>query len=742
VTPQQWQRLKTLYAAAENCAIHEQAALLDQVEAEDPAMCAQLRALLAERTQTDDFPEQPVAQNGDPATTGNSLSHTMPSPASTGDLLEAGKLLAGRFRIIRFIASGGMGAVYEAEDMELGERVALKTIHTEMAANPRMLLRFKKEIQLAKRISHPNVCRIHDLGIDESTSESLAFLTMELILGETLAQHLHANRLTIDEVENIAMQVAAGLSAAHKAGVVHRDLKSRNVILSEEGSQFRAVITDFGTAHATTSERDSPTLTKTGEILGTPDYMAPEQLQGEPTSPATDIYSLGIMLFEMVTGRHPFMADTPIGAALKRLQEPPPSPRLYVPQVPSRWERAILRCLQRDPAARFQSAGDLVKFLETERLPARNTARPALKRPRAFFAIVAVASLLIALTAWILWERHAVLPRTGEPAAGHTSSAPDIARIHYEKGRFFWDQRTQDSFLKATEEYRKAIEADPNYAPAYSGLAWVVAMQSGFKEPKLVFPEARTYANQAIKLNDKLPLAHAALAFVNFYYDWDWGKAESEFKKAIELDPGYASAHSNYAILLLVRNRFNEARAQAELAEKADPVSAAVATGLGRIYFWSGHYREAIEQFQDVLSMHPQFMEAHLSLASAMAATGNLDAATRQISYVLSQSDTLDSSALANLGYMYTKTNERQLARAMLVRLENLRSQKKRYVSPCYPAIVHAALGERDQAFRLLNEGLIERTFEMVYLNINPEYATLRADHRWQKLTRSIGLVQ
>jgi serine/threonine protein kinase/tetratricopeptide (TPR) repeat protein len=705
--------------------IHERGQFIQTACHGDETLRMEVEALLAADTTTD-----------------SALTQSIQDPAWPRELLKPGELLAGRFRIVHFVASGGMGDVYEAEDTQLGERIALKTIRTEIAANPRMLARFKKEIQLAKRISHPNVCRIHDLGIDERSSGNMAFLTMELLAGETLAQHLHENRLTLDQVGSMAAQIAAGLDAAHKARIIHRDLKSSNVILIKEDSQLRAVITDFGTAHAGTSERASATLTKTGEIVGTPDYMAPEQVRGEPTSPATDIYALGIMLFEMVTGRLPFTADTPIGAAVKRLQEPPPSPSLYVPKLPKKWENAILRCLEPDPAARFQSAGDLIRFLETERIPARDRALPVLRRHRVSLVILTATSLLIGLAIWISWHGHSRLYITGPPAAAPANSAQDTAKIHYERGLYFWNLRTQDGFLRAIEEYKQATKADPNYALAYSGLASVYAMQSGFKEPKLVFPEANKYAQEAIRLNDKLAPAHAALAFVKFYYDWDWKGAEKEFKKAIELDPGYASAHSNYAVLLSVRSRFDEAREQAKLAEKADPVSAAVATGLGRIYYWSGHYEEAIGQFESVLSMHPQFTEAHLSLASALAAAGNSDAAARHISYVLTQSDALDSSALADLGYMYARTNEKQLARAMLLRLQNLRSERKRYVSPCYPAIVHAALGERDQAFNLLNEGIKERTFEMVYLNINPEYATLRGDRRWQKLVRSVGLVE
>jgi serine/threonine protein kinase/tetratricopeptide (TPR) repeat protein len=655
-------------------------------------------------------------------------------------LIEAEELLAGRFRIIRSLASGGMGDVYEAEDTQLGDRIALKTIRGDVAANPRMLARFKKEIQLAKRVSHPNVCRIHDLGIHEGPFGTIVFLTMELLSGDTLAQHLNGNRLTMEETGRIAAQIAAGLDAAHKAGIVHRDLKTSNVILTRENSQLRIVITDFGIAHAADNRSPSSALTLTGEIVGTPDYMAPEQLRGEATSAVTDIYAFGLMLFEMVTGQKAFAAETPLAAALKRLHSPPPSPRLHVPELSQRWESAILRCLDPDPAARFQSAGDVMQFLETSPGSTVQRTHRAFRSRRLLLTILMILLMSTGVLILIGRYRHSHTETVSPHPVTNVPKPRDTAKIHYQRGLYFWNLRTQEAFLKAIDEYQQAIKADPKYALAYSGLAWVYAMQAGLKPPKLIFPEAKRYAQTAIKLDGRLAPAHAAIAFVRFYYDWDWKGAEEEFKTAITLDASYASAHSNYAILLAVRNRFPEAEDQAKLAEQADPVSGAVATGLGRIYSWSGDYQRAIQQFENVLSMHPQFLEAHLSLASALEQTGDSEGAVRQISYVLS--DSLNSSALADLGYLYANMNDKQLARSMLHKIEDFRVEKKRYISPCYPAIVHAALGETDEAFRLLTQGLQERTFEMVYLNINREYSTLRQDRRWSSLVRNVGLME
>jgi tetratricopeptide (TPR) repeat protein len=354
--------------------------------------------------------------------------------------------------------------------------------------------------------------------------------------------------------------------------------------------------------------------------------------------------------------------------------------------------------------------------------------------------LLALISVSVGLVVWSSLRVDSRTRASPPQIAAAPDASPQTAKIHYQRGVYYWNLRTQDAFLKAIEEYKAAIQVDQRFAPAHAGLALVLAMQSGFKPPREVFPEARKYAEAAVKLDGNLADAHAALGFVRFYYDWDWEGAEDEFKRAIALSPSYASAHSHYAILLLVTNRFAEALNQARLAEQADPVSAAVATGLGRVYYWSGQYHEAIEQFQRVLSMHPEFPEAHLSMATALAASNNFDAAVRQISYVLSES--LSSSAIADLAYMYARMGEKQLARGMLAKVESLRNENKRYVSPCHLAVAYTAVGERDQAFKFLNDGLKERTFEMVYLTINPEYSSLRQDDRWRRLVRKVGLAR
>ncbi len=317
------------------------------------------------------------------------LEPTTPLPPSTaglrpdGSTLEIGAMVAGRFAIVRFIARGGMGAVYEAEDTTLRTRVALKTILPEFAADPNAMERFRREVLLARRITHFNVCRIFELyDTLDPRGDRLSFLTMELLHGETLAERLaRTGPLATAELSVLLRQLADGLEAMHLQDVVHRDFKPANVFLVHRHdaaghAPLRAVITDFGIAralHRVDKEGDSSMTARVG-FIGTPAYMAPEQLTGGTVSAATDIYALGIVLYEALTGQTPFGGQTPMEAALKRLQQAAAPPSLFLPTLDPRWDAAILRCLEKDPSARFRSVRDLVRALDAS---AQDTRSPA-----------------------------------------------------------------------------------------------------------------------------------------------------------------------------------------------------------------------------------------------------------------------------------------------------------------------------------------------------------------------------
>jgi tetratricopeptide (TPR) repeat protein/tRNA A-37 threonylcarbamoyl transferase component Bud32 len=282
-----------------------------------------------------------------------------------------GETVAGRYRVVRFLAQGGMGEVYEVEDLELRERAALKTVRPEVGADM-AVERFRREIQLARKVTHPNVCRIFDVfyhrAPEAGSDQPIIFLTMELLAGETLSERLRRGApLPPDEALPIARQVCLGLEAAHQAGIIHRDLKPGNVVLVPARGGVRAVVTDFGLARLEAGhgaeDPAAPSLTGAGGLVGTPAYLAPEQLDGGEISTAVDIYALGIVLYEMATGTVPFVGDSVLATAVKRLKETPVSPRVHVPGLDRRWEAAILRCLEREPAARFGSPLEVLAAL-------------------------------------------------------------------------------------------------------------------------------------------------------------------------------------------------------------------------------------------------------------------------------------------------------------------------------------------------------------------------------------------
>jgi tetratricopeptide (TPR) repeat protein len=353
-----------------------------------------------------------------------------------------GDLVSGRFRVIRFIARGGMGEVYEAQDLELGERIAIKTIRPDIAADERVNQRFRREVLLARKITHPNICRIFDLFQHQHVGHgpsaiTVSFVTMELLAGETLAQRLRREGpMTADQARPIVLQMAAALAAAHAADIVHRDFKTSNVLLLPPVRDWeppRAVVTDFGLAYSVSDSTKGVTLSGSGDLLGTPDYMAPEQVEGGPVTPATDVYALGIVLYEMVTGVRPFVGDTPIASALRRVAGPPARPaRELAPRLPALWDSTIMTCLSRVPSRRFPDASFVVRALDPGGTP---LPRPGIS-PRLLVAAAAMLAVLIGgVFAWRSWSppltgataSDAIRPGRGVSVATSAPAAPVAA---------------------------------------------------------------------------------------------------------------------------------------------------------------------------------------------------------------------------------------------------------------------------------------------------------------------------
>ena len=366
-------------------------------------------------------------------------------PAVVARTFAPGLILAGRYRIVRPIGLGGMGEVYEAEDLDLGARVAVKTMRIE---DPDALARFKREIQLARTVTHPNVCRIFDMHRhhEPESGSAITFLTMELLEGQTLAAYLASSGpLTAAEALPLVRQIAAALTAAHECKVVHRDLKAGNVMLTADG--LRAVVTDFGIAHPIAQATES-TIT----IIGTPAYMAPEQFEGKLVTAAADIYAFGVLLYEVVVGRSPFAGETPIALALEKIRKPAPYASDAVPDLPLEWSAVIRRCLDPVPERRFATVKDALRPLE-ESVNRPTVMRLTRNQRKSFAAVLAIISLL-AVCAWRYTH------------SAHTPTSEALRLYHL-------GIRTHQLGLpwKASQLFENALESDPQFSLARISLA-------------------------------------------------------------------------------------------------------------------------------------------------------------------------------------------------------------------------------------------------------------------------------
>ena len=293
------------------------------------------------------------------------------------DVFSPGDLVDGRYRIVRLLGKGGTGEVHEVEALDDGRRLALKTLLPRFFDSSTVVTRFERECAYSRKIAHPNVLKIHEvfkIPLPESVaralpgsfrSQTMPCMVMEFLKGKTLADWMVEGKIyTTEEAKPLVCQIASALTAAHRAGIVHRDLKPDNIFLvPQEDDVPRVVLTDFGVARKSMpSGEDS--LTASNVLPGTPGYMAPEQLELEKAMPASDIYTFGLVMFEMLTGRPPFEAPTPIQMVFMRVEQDAPSPRVFVPDIDPAWEEVILCCLERDPDNRFTEADQIIHRLD------------------------------------------------------------------------------------------------------------------------------------------------------------------------------------------------------------------------------------------------------------------------------------------------------------------------------------------------------------------------------------------
>ncbi|MBA3356843.1 MAG: serine/threonine protein kinase, partial [Pyrinomonadaceae bacterium] len=355
-TPESMQQLEKLFHEAAGLGPRERSDFMARVRDSNPELVVELESLIAAHERPDGFIDSPVYE-----TAAESIAKAQPA-------LVAGQVV-GHYQIIAPLGKGGMGEVYLASDTKLDRKVALKLLPVEFTNHKDLLRRFIQEAKAASSLNHPNIITIHEIG----EIDSVHFIATEFIDGQTLKQRMKRARLKFADVLDVSIQVASALEAAHAAGLVHRDIKPENIMQRPDGY---VKVLDFGLAKLTEKSSQSKVLdsevgtmlrghTKPGTVLGTVDYMSPEQARGQVLDQRTDVFSLGIVLYEMAAGRMPFAAATSVDALVSILEKEPPPLYEYAPEIPAEFQRIISKALRKDREERYQTIKDLLIDLKT-----------------------------------------------------------------------------------------------------------------------------------------------------------------------------------------------------------------------------------------------------------------------------------------------------------------------------------------------------------------------------------------
>ena len=719
------------------------------------------------------------------------------------------------------LGEGGMGEVYKALDLKLERPVALKMVRHHNRAQS------LNEARAASALNHPNIVTIHDI----LETDGGDVIVMEFVPGTTMADLLAAGPLPPPQVRAYGAQIAGALSAAHRAGIVHRDVKPANVMVTPAGL---VKVMDFGLAKRTQMAVAATDITRTldresGSITGTVYYMSPEQASGGLLDPRSDIFSLGLVLYEMTSGRQAFEGASVLEVLVAILRDEPPP----LAHAPEDLEATIRRCLQKRPEERFQSAAEVRTALEDSAVSTANSRKPmaslavlpfvnlsgdveieyfsdglaediinaltgvpelrvtartsafafrgTTQDMRAIGAALNVshvlegsvrksgarmrvtAQLVEASTGYQTWSERFDRDLTDIFAVQDEISAAMVERLRinfipvslyrrygsnseayrvYLEGRYHLHRFTRESLDRARSAAERVIAMDENFAPAYVLLADESFTRAIFcmEDPLEAGPRAIQALERALTLDETLAEAHSIRGELRARFEYDWAAAERDFRRGIELDPAAPMTHYRYAYWLLhVLGRLEEARAQNDLALERDPLSPVFRWMRAYLLYLNGDDAHARAAAQQVIDIAPDFWLGHWTDGFSALRQGDLEAAVAALERAqrFSPGRTM---VVANLAMAYARSGQAGRARLLMSELEHSQG----YTSPMLAAVIHAALGERDQFFAGMEQAIAHRDPLAVHLQVDPDFfavdAALQADPRYAALLRRMNL--
>jgi serine/threonine-protein kinase len=820
-----WYKVREIFDLALRRQPDERRRFLNEVCGDDETLLTEVESLLSSHDSAESFMETPaVARVADVIETNTKK-------------LETGKCF-GHYEIINQIGAGGMGEVYLAKDKKLDRNVAVKILNEEFSQDASNLNRFIREAKATSRLNHPNILVVHEIGQQENTN----YIVSEFINGKTLREVIKEKRLKLSEVLDISIPIADALCTAHSSNIIHRDIKPENIMVRPDGV---VKVLDFGLAKVVQQkdrsnfglEESTVQLSHTAKdvIMGTVSYMSPEQARAQRVDARTDIFSFGIMLYEMLTGQQPFTGETFSHTIVAILEKEPPPLSQFISSFPPEIERIIKNCLAKKADKRYSMAKSLLDDLkdlkeelafqsklerrsasnkktetETQFIRAAITAKTEKRNSIAVLPFTNISAeaeneyfcdglaeeLLNALAkiedlkvaartsafsfknkntevsqigktlnvstilegsvrksgnririslqlinvadGYHLWsERYdremkeifdvqdeitlAVVDALkvklfGEEKAAILKRYTDSPEAYelYLKGLYHCYKWTDEGFRKSIEYFEKALEEDPEFAPAYAKIADYYHFTShiGLFSPHEIHPKWKAAAQRALEIDEGLADAHLAMAHIYFYFDRDWAKAEGEFERAIELNANSTDAHKYYGLFLASRERFDQAVAEGKKALALDPLSIAVNIVGGFIYLFVDRLDDALGLVRQMIELDSNAPQGYWVGGSLLMANGKYEEAVEAFQKSLSLGD--NQMALAKLGCAYGLVGRRDEALKILDQLFEMR--KCRYAAPFNIARVYAGLGDNDNAFEWMEKAVEERDADLVFL--------------------------